>query len=158
MPPDHCNSQGLCRSALNPLNNELYWCCFSNAGVLSPWTEKVLEILRGATPPPPICLPLLFIMSLWLWLNFPSIFAYCKWSKTGAGNGLGRTLNRKQNKQLTRLIFPAGTKNIIWEQDCYSLIAQALVVTYSTVKLQSWIGPWEQDWDLLSVASQLASA
>ena len=54
--------------------------------------RKGFEILCQA--PPPVCLPSVYLMSLHVTSSSgpPSIFAYCKWSKNGGGNGLGTRL------------------------------------------------------------------
>ena len=88
---DRCNSQTLHWSVLNLPNNELYWRCLSNITALSFWTryyKKDLKILHQA--PPPSCLP--SHLPDFFSQASPSIFAYCKLSKTGGRNRLGTRL------------------------------------------------------------------
>ena len=104
-----CNSQTLCWSALNLPNNELYNDTFfhyniktfniqihSNITASSFWAryyKKDLKILHRASPPSclPSCLPDI-MHGIFSPKPSPSIFAYCKWSKTGGGNSLGTQL------------------------------------------------------------------
>ena len=78
--PDHCNSQTLHWSASNLPNNELYW----------RW--RTPRFFVGHRPTRlPSRLP--YIMDMTLSPRPPpSIFAYCKRSKTGGRNGLGKRL------------------------------------------------------------------
>ena len=91
--PNHCNSQTLHWSASSLPNNELYWRCPSNVNSLK-FLDKILQegpqdSSSGTTP--------LMSTPTSTWINLsprpsPSVFAYCKWSKTGGGNGLGTRL------------------------------------------------------------------
>ena len=97
--PDHCNSQTFHWSASSLRSNELYWRCLT---LQSHWqvlgqdiTRRTLRFFIGHCP-------LTFtLMSTWCHAcdssprPFPSVFTYCKWSKTGGRNGLGTKLSRK---------------------------------------------------------------
>ena len=85
--PDHCNSQTLCWSASSLPNNELYWHCLLNVNSLK-FLDKILqEGPRGSSlgTAPLSRLPDVTHVTLSPRPS-PSVFAYCKQSKTGGGN------------------------------------------------------------------------
>ena len=119
MVPDCCNSQTLHWSALNLLNNKLYWCsfkCYSLMFLVKILQEGPYDSSSGTTPsrlfscmsslvprPHPhrearvhgvgTRLPHVCLIScMWFLLPGLPILAYCNRSKTGGGNSLGTSL------------------------------------------------------------------
>ena len=87
--PNRCNLQTLHLSASKLQNNELYWCCLSNATVSSSWTtnyKKDLKILHQSLPP---SVYLYHVALPCTWLNLPSLlppfFTYCKTGRQEQG-------------------------------------------------------------------------
>ena len=89
-------------------------CCPANALASSPWTDGTERALLGTAP----CVSTLHLPDITahdqISLPSPSIFAYCKRSNTGGGNGLGMRLQQWFN--IWHKLSISGSYK--WHQKC----------------------------------------
>ena len=122
MVPDHCNSQTLHWSASNLPNNELYWRWRTprffvghHPTRLPSRLPDIMDMTLSPRPP-------------------PSIFAYCKRSKTGGRDGLGTRLG-------------PGLCSLAWLQICSCYTESKILVA---ALFQKWYQNQNQSWYLLT--------